>query len=135
MCEEKAKFIMKTIRMNCKYIFQNTVRIAGMVYSAVTVIFTFASWDDLGISDLSYRILALLAILAISILAGGTYTLFFQKIRSLWSCGGRSISVRYLNMLKIAFFKKRSGEKIMIIPVNTGFDTIVDSDPEQKDNL
>lgn len=135
MCEEKAKFIMKTLRMNCKYIIQNTVRIAGLVYSAVTVIFAFVSWDDLGISDLSYRILALLVILAISILAGGAYTLFFQKIRSLWSCGGRSINVRYLDMLKIAFSKKRSGEKIMVIPVNTGFDTIVDSDPEQKDPL
>lgn len=135
MLEEKVKFVARMLGINSKPIFQNTARIAGMLYSLATVILAFTSWDDLGITDLNKRILILLEIGVASFFIGLTYTILFQRSRCLWRCGNRSITVRYQNMLKLAFSRIRTGEKLMVIPVNTGFDTIVDHDPTQEDPL
>lgn len=139
MYEEKVTFIVRKLKINCKHIFRNIVHIAGMLYSLVTIILAFASWEELGVLNFNCRILALLIILGISFLAGVIYTLMLQKHRNLWRCGGRSINVRYLDLIKLAFrknrFGKNIGKKLIVIPVNTGFDTIVDYDPKQVDPL
>lgn len=135
MLEEKMRFVVKMLGINSKAILQNTVRIAGILYSVATVILAFTSWDDLGIADLNERIMVLLIIGAASVVIGLTYTILFQRSKNLWRCGNRSITVRYSNMLKLAFSRIRTGEKLMVIPVNTGVDTIVDHDPTQKDPL
>ena len=135
MIEDKVKFILKMIKINFKYIFQNSMRIAGVLYSAFTVVLTFVSWEEINIRELGCRIFALLSIFIGSFLVGSVYTLLVQRIKNLWCCGDRSIDVRYLDMVKLAFSKIRTTKKIMVIPVNTGFDTIVDSDPGQRDPL
>lgn len=135
MLEEKVKFVARMLGINSKPIFRNTVRIAGTLYSVATVILAFTSWDDLGITDLNERLLILLKIGVASFFIGLTYTILLQRSRRLWRCGNRSIAVRYQHMLKLAFSRIRTGETIMVIPVNTGFDTIVDQDPTQKDPL
>lgn len=132
MHKDKVMFMTDMLKINSKYIFQNVVRIAEVLYSLVTIILAFASWEELGAPSLSGRISALLAFLGISFLAGGVYTVLLQKSRNLWRRGGRSIHVRYLDLIKIAFRKDNSGKKLIVIPVNTSFDTIVDDDPNQK---
>ncbi len=43
-----------------------------------------------------------------------------------WSNGDGKINICYADIMKISFPRKSKGKKIVVIPVNTSFDTIVD---------
>lgn len=125
---EKLISFWDVIKLNCKYIVQNTLRIAGTLYSAATIILTFVTWDELKVTNTTQKIGALVLIFVGSFILAGIYTLYFKKSKTLWALGSGSVQVRYMDVIKFAFSKSDLSKKIIVIPVNTNFDTIVDSD-------
>lgn len=130
---DKFTSFWSVIKLNCRYIFQNTLHIAGTAYTVATIILAFVSWNDLKITSTTHKIFALLFIFVGSFILAGIYTLFFKKSKTLWSRGSGSVQVRYMDILKLAFSKSSSSKKIIVIPVNTNFDTIVDTDLSAHD--
>lgn len=112
------------IKANLKYIGKWTSKIAGFLLSSLTLLLTFVSWDDLGLVSKCDRLLIFFVVLIVSIILS-VFILLFRRSNVLWEKGAGKIIVIYGDILKIAFPKKDRGNKIVVIPVNTCFDTIV----------
>lgn len=112
------------IKINLKYIGNLGVKIAGSLFSLLTLWLTFVSWDDMGITSKCSRLLILIAIiLASAIIAVAAW--FLKRSALVWEQGTGKIKATYGDIIKIGFPKKGKGEKIVVIPVNNCFDTIV----------
>lgn len=112
------------LKTNLRYIGNWASKIAGTILSLLTLLLTFVSWDDLGLASKYDRLLVLFLIVIVSIIFA-FLILFFKQSNVLWEMGIGKIKVIYGDILKIAFPKKDKGSKIVVIPVNTCFDTIV----------
>lgn len=112
------------VKINLKYIGNLGVKIAGSLFSLLTLLLTFVSWDDMGITSKCSRVLILIAIILASEILAVVY-LFVKRSALVWEQGTGKIKVIYGDIIKIGFPKKDKGEKIVVIPVNTCFDTIV----------
>lgn len=112
------------IKINLKYIGNLGVKIAGSLFSLLTLWLTFVSWDDMGITSKCSRLLILIAIILASAIIA-VVSLFVKRSALVWEQGTGKIKAIYGDIIKISFPKKDKGEKIVVIPVNTCFDTIV----------
>ena len=125
------------IKNNAKYIFSLFTVIASMIFGMISVLQMFVGWDFLGIDgeNTGYKVIILGLILAgcaISALLGG---IFFSNSKTIFSKDEVEIVVKYGDLMKIAFPKKNSGEKIVVIAVNRCFDTVVDQDIIKADTV
>ena len=112
------------IKLNLKYIGNVGLKIAGSLFSLLTLWLTFVSWDDMGITSKCNRLLILIAtVLASAVIA--VVTLFLKRSSLVWEQGTGKIRAVYDDIIKIGFPQKDKGEKIVVIPVNNCFDTIV----------
>lgn len=112
------------IKINLKHIGNLGVKIAGSLFSLLTLWLTFVSWDDMGITSKCSRLLILIAIILASAVIA-VVSLFVKRSALVWEQGTGKIKAIYGDIIKICFPKKDKGEKIVVIPVNTCFDTIV----------
>ena len=97
----------------------------AVLFAIATAFLSFLTWDELGISNLCCKLICLLFIFAIAI-SYATIRIQCMRCNQVWSRGSGKIIIRYGDLFKIAF----SGQKekhIVVIPVNTNFDTIVES--------
>lgn len=116
--------MLSFLKVNLKYLGNWSIKIAGVLFSLLTLLLAFVSWDDLGITSKCVRLLILIIILIVSMVTA-VLILLFKRSNILWEKGDRKIKIIYGDILKIAFPKKDRGKKIVVIPVNTCFDTIV----------
>ena len=112
------------LKINLNYVAKIGLKIAGTLFSLLTLLLTFISWDDIGITSRCDRLLILVVILGIAVIIAIGF-LFVKKCNVIWEQGTGKIKAIYGDIIKIAFPKKRKGEKIVVIPVNTCFDTII----------
>lgn len=111
-----------------------TLKIASIAYTVLTIILTFISWEDLGISSITFRILLLLLVFVSSVIFAIVYMCLIKKEVTIWEKGNGTIKVCYNDIMKIAFEKdKKNNKKIVVIPVNTCFDTIVEDDINKEE--
>ena len=108
-------------------IFKSFFVFTGTLLSAVSILMLFITWDDIGIESKHGRVLALIIILIFSTILSIIYIFIYNK-RTLWQNGSGKINVCYSDIMKKAFPKYSCKERIVVIPVNTCFDTIVDID-------
>lgn len=120
--------MLERLRKGKKDISKQWLIIASALYSGFTFFLTFVSWDDLGISQVGIKSAILAGILVIALLASVIWVCFLKSTKLIWSCGARRIVVCYRDILDVAFKKKRLGKRIVVIPVETTFDTVVDED-------
>lgn len=112
------------LKNNLKHICDLGAKIAGILFSIITLLLTFVSWDDLGITKKCDRLLVLTIVVIMSIIFALIFMLL-KRSNVLWEQGNKKIKIFYGDILKIAFPKKDRGKKIVVIPVNTCFDTVV----------
>ena len=127
--------LFKAILCNGKHILRYTIKIAGVLFSGVTILLAFFSWSDFGMDSKSTRICVLLLLVVLAVILAVAFTLLFRW-RTIWKRGTASIQVRYADLISIAFPKCQKLDrqnKIVVIPVNTCFDTIVDADISKVD--
>lgn len=118
------KKVFRFLKSNLKHICDLSAKIAGVLFSILTLLLAFVSWDDLGITKKSDRLLVLIIVIIMSIISALVF-MFLKRSNVLWEQGDKKIKIIYGDILKIAFPKKDKGKKIVVIPVNTCFDTIV----------
>lgn len=131
--QDKVDSLWCVLKINCKYIFKNTFKTAATLYTVATIILAFIPWDALGITTLVHRFLSLVLVLLLSFILAIVYTLWIKKSRTLWMHGNGSIHLCYIDILKIAFAKHNNSKRIIVIPVNNCFDTVVDSNLSTQD--
>ena len=100
--------------------------IAGSIFTILSIILSFVSWGDMGINSLAIIVLIFVGVIFISIVIAVLAVCYFRKCNTVYENGTGKINLRYGNLIKLAFPKRNKRSKIVIIPVNTSFDTIVD---------
>ena len=120
--------MFERLKLNIDFIIKGTLKTSGVIFSMIAILQSFISWGDMGIDNICYRIIILIVIVIISLITTSIYTLYAKNSRIVWKCGSRKIILRYSDIIKQGFRKKIKKEQIIVIPVNTCFDTIVDYD-------
>ena len=111
-----------------KFIVKRSVGVAGTILSALPFILSLWSWEELGVVGYN-KAYILVAVVLLSIIVALVCTAISKRKKE-WQQGNASIGVLYGDMIKIGFPKKSSkkGKCIVVIPVNTHFDTIVNDE-------
>lgn len=116
------------IKNNLKFIFNRFTLITSMVLGLISGVQMFIGWDSIGVNDTKCKIAILLIILAICGIVSLIWGLFLSNKKTIYSKDEVKIEVRYGDLMKIAFPKKKKDERIVVIAVNCCFDMIISQD-------
>ena len=107
------------------HIYRNWL--AGL-FSAISILLTFYSWEDFGFNDLCSKTIIIVSLFIFVAIVSVLCVCFFNK-EHVWERGPGSLSVIYGDIMRIGFkksFFQRRTPRLIVIPVNTHFDTIVE---------
>lgn len=101
----------------------------AVLFGMLSIFLTFISWDDIGIKDVCTKIIILLAFVG-SVALLSIVIMFFTRTETIWERGQAKLCVKYGNILSIgkrkSRFRRSAKNKLIVIPVNSHFDTIVE---------
>lgn len=113
---------MEYLKNNLSFLKNKFCYFAGSVFGILSIVLSFLSWEEMGITLKCHRFFIWLAIILVSCVTSIIWLVLKRK-SILWEQGEKSIRAIYGDLLKVAENKKF--EKIVVIPVNTTFDTAV----------
>jgi len=122
------------VKLNLKPIFHLFLKISGIVFSVFAILVTFISLEDIGITNIWHKTGIILSILVLSLIMSMILILFFFKKNRIWSNGKNKVFASYGDLIKYAFKVKEKNKRIIVIPVNDTFETIVDVGGEKVVN-
>lgn len=101
----------------------------AILFGALSVFLTFISWDDFGVKDACTKIFILLSfIVCVTLLS--IFIMLITQTETIWERGQAKLCVKYGDILsfgqKRKFFRCSTRSKLIVIPVNSHFDTIVE---------
>ena len=101
----------------------------AILFGVLSVFLTFITWDDIGVKDACVKIFVLLSfILCVALLS--IFIMFKTQTETIWERGQAKLCVKYGDILSIGkkrrFFRCSTRNKLIVIPVNSHFDTIVE---------
>lgn len=122
--------MLQRIKNNAKYIKSRFTLIASMIFGLISIIQLFIGWEVFGIDEknIKCKIIIFLLILLFCVITALIWVIFFSNQTTVYSKDEIEIIVKYDNLMKIAFPKKQSEEKIIVIAVNRCFDTEISQD-------
>lgn len=120
--------MINRIKNNLHFIFNRFTFVVSIVFALLSGIQMFIDWDNIGIDDIKNKIAVLLGILMICAIISIVWGMVFANKITIYSKDDVEIEVRYGDLMKIAFPKKKKKDKIVVIAVNCCFDTVVNQD-------
>lgn len=112
----------KRISLNRKPILQYTMSVLSIASMALGAMF---SLPDSVKENYPLRIMLVLIAMVVATISASIYVIFFRHQNTLWEKGKASVSVIYGDLIKISF-RGNALKRIVVIHVNTTFDTEVD---------
>lgn len=119
--------MLDRIKLNVVWICKQSIYICGTLFSLVAVITSFITWEEMGI-ERQKRLWIFSAIILCSFIAATIYIFVFKRKNIIWKKGNGKLQVCYGDVIKLGNHKHSKGKQIIVIPVNTCFDTLVDND-------
>lgn len=116
----------EVMKKNVENIGKTTLTIAGGLFTVLSIVLSFITWEDVGITDIFIKILIFLSILCVALIVSILWICIVKRNYLIWDNGDGKINVCYADIMKLGFSQKNKTKKIVVIPVNTCFDTIVD---------
>lgn len=116
------------VKRNLETIGKAWLIFMGSIFSFLSVVLSFVSWEDVGINKTCNKIIIFVIIVVSTLVAATIWICMFRRGNTIWENASGKVTVRYDDIMKIAFPKKYRENKIVVIPVNTCFDTQVDED-------
>lgn len=126
--------IVALCKRNFFEIKKRGLAIAGSIFTILSIVLSFLSWGDMGIDSLAIKLLIFVGIIFISSVVAVFMVCYFRKCNTVYENGTGKIILRYGDLMKLAFPKRNKKCRIVIIPVNTSFDTIVDENIAEHEN-
>ena len=120
--------MINRIKNNLHFIFNRFIFVVSIVFALLSGIQMFIDWDNIGIDDIKNKIAVLLGILMICAIISIVWGMVFANKIAIYSKDDVEIEVRYGDLMKIAFPKKKKNDKIVVIAVNRCFDMVVSQD-------
>lgn len=118
--------MLDKIRLNVVWIYKYAIYICGSLFSLVTIATSFITWDEMGIEK-QKRLWILCLFVLFSFSSSTIYILVFKRKNIIWKRGSGKLQVCYGDVIKLGNWKHNKKEQIIVIPVNTCFDTLVDN--------
>ncbi|HHX68625.1 MAG TPA: hypothetical protein GX708_11300 [Gallicola sp.] len=122
-------FIVK-LKLNLKAILTLFLKISGSIFSFIAIIVTFVNIEEIGLFKIGEKILLLFAVAVFSFILSLILVLFIFKKNRIWSNGKNKVFASYGDIIKYGFMTKEKNKKIVVIPVNDTFDTIIEKGGE-----
>lgn len=122
--------MLRRVKINLKYILSKLTIIATSVFSFLSIIQLFFDWHTLGIDDcnINAKLIILTVSVLICIIIALVWGLISSKALTILSKDNVKVIIKYGDLMKIAFPKKKQQERIVVIAVNCCYDTIVNDD-------
>lgn len=124
--------LLKKIKLNIIPIFKQTIVLSGSIFSVLTIVLSFITWEDVKIENIWIKICILFGIVLGSFLISLAFIVIILKNKKLWANGKNKVLAFYGDLFKIT---NKQEKKIVVIPVNDTFETIVDDDLVQDKPL
>lgn len=100
-----------------------------LIFGILSIILTFVSWENLEILDMCLKIKILLALIVVVAIVSFVWTLLSHS-ETVWKSGNAKVCIKYGDILRESRRHRLLGsspnERLIVIPVNTHFDTIVE---------
>lgn len=119
------KFI-EILLKNVKSIGKTALAFSSASFSVLSIILSFITWEEMGVANIFVKMLIFVLIIIMALIGSTLWISVFKRKRLLWTTGDGRVTVCYSDIMKLSFPKKKTVKKIVVIPVNTCFDTIVD---------
>ena len=119
------KFI-EILLKNVKSIGKTALAFSSASFSVLSIILSFITWVEMGVANIFVKMLIFVLIIIMALIGSTLWISVFKRKRLLWTTGDGRVTVCYSDIMKLSFPKKKTVKKIVVIPVNTCFDTIVD---------
>lgn len=116
------------IKLNLKYIWKTWTKYIGTLASAFSIFFLFCTWEDIKITSMFYKSIIMILFCVIALILSIVWTCFIKKSNTIWKSATGKIKICYSDIIRDGFSKRNKEEKLLVIPVNSCFDTIVDED-------
>lgn len=117
---------IRTIEYNMKRVSKAACKVAATLFSALSILLSFVTWEDLGNQGFFGRFVVFACIISASIICALLWICVLKTETTVYEKGINKICICYGDIISIGFPKKSGGNKMVVIPVNTCFDTIVD---------
>lgn len=122
---------MSRICDNLNLFIQYLLKSISSLFALASAVLLLVDKESLGIDTNCKALVVYIAIFVLA-LVGAIGRVFFYKENKIYGDGSGELILRYDDIWKIAFSKQRFGKKdkkkIVVVSVNTSFDTIVDED-------
>ena len=125
------------IKNNAKYILTRFSIVSSIIFGLLSIAQIFVGWDMFGIDDenIKCKLIIFLLIIVSCFIVALIWGIFFSYQNTILSEDDVKIVVKYGNILKTAFPKRNSKEKIIVIAVNRCFDTVINQDIIDPDSV
>lgn len=117
---------IKIAGYNSRRILKAACKVAATLFSGLTILLSFVTWEDLNIQGFFGKSIVFLCIMLFSVSAALLWICVLKKEFTVYEKGINKISICYGDIMRLGFPKKNSEKRTVVIPVNTSFDTIVD---------
>lgn len=124
--------MLDKVKLNFQRIIKQTIYMCGCLFTLITAFTSFVTWEDMDI-DIDQRIKILIAIIIFSFLLSVVYIVVLKQNNFIWKSGSGKLQVCYGDIIQLGKHRNGKKQKIIVIPVNTCFDTLVDDDITQID--
>lgn len=124
--------LFKKIKLNIKPIVKLTIRISSIIFSILSFLLTIFSWESVKIDKITIKICILVGIILFSFITSLNFVTFILKNKKLWGNGKNKVLAFYGDLFKIT---NKPQKKIVVIPVNDTFETIIDDNLTQDKPL
>lgn len=111
--------------------------VAGTIYASASFVLTFFSLDQIGISNACCKALLIFSVIPLSVIVASFFSWLTNR-NTIWKQGNASIVLRYGDLHYIAFprqKKLRSQKRIVLISMNTHYDTLVNDRVVSADSV
>ena len=119
--------IAGVLKRNISCVWKYWLRCIGVFTGILSVVFLFVSWEDIGIKTVSFKAALLAAACLLLLIWSVLWICVFRKQKVVWQNASGRLIVRYGDILRESFHRQDKGKRLYVIPVNSAFDTIVDS--------
>lgn len=123
--------IYNKFKLNLNPILSLSLKILGSIFTMFAIVLSFVSWEEIGVTKVGTRLLILLVICILSFISSSLLVVLVLKRKRIWTKGKNSVYAQYGDLFKMSFIAKEKNSRIVVIPFNDTFDTIVESISEK----
>ncbi len=118
----------RIFKQNIEFIWKYWIKCIGFAASVLSVMFLFITWEDMGMDSLLLKAGITAVLCSVLLLWSVLWNCAFKRQKVIWQSSSGRIIVQYADLIKDGFKNKSTQERLYVIPVNSAFDTIVDTD-------